>query len=290
MFRGSSEMAEHPVVVLVCATMQEAEPFFKAFGKPHPHRETYNEGWLLQSFRYKGWELMLNVCGIGGVNTGLHLGRSLTDTRCGIEPMIQFGIAGAYDPALPLAQDVYEVVEDCYADLGAHTPDGFQDLEQLGFVNFEYYDAWLPQNRAEPERIDLGNGSFRTVYPERGFTPFFNRIANPCPSPLSIPKVKAATVQAVSGDDASIRQVRAYAPDAVLESMEGAAFFQVGLCFSGRKFYQFRAISNHVEPRNPARWRIQPAIGCVGEFVVELLRQQPDWLNYHSKGYFADLP
>lgn len=266
MLRHKSYQGKKPELWLVCATLQEAEPLFKAFGGHEQCRNKFNEG-LSCTWRINDWNVYLCICGIGAVNTALHLGRKIADTRCDLEPMIQFGIAGAYDSDLPLAQDVYEVVEDAYADLGAHTPDGYRDLEQMGFVNFDY------------KNFDFSQDKF--VHTRYG-----NRLANPRPSPLSIPKVKGLTVQAVSGDEASIRRVRQYAPDAALESMEGAAFFQTGLCFEDKRFYQFRAVSNHVEPRDPSRWKIKPAIDRVGEFIVELIRQQPDWLNHNSEGYW----
>lgn len=266
MLRHNSRSENYPCVFLVCATLQEAEPLFKAFGGHDKCWNDFNEGYYC-SWHLNDWSILLNVCGIGAVNTALHLGRQIADTRLVEEPMIQFGIAGAYDLDLPLAQDVYEVVEDAYADLGAHTPDGFRDLEQMGFSNFEYRGYDFRQDEYVSKR-------------------YGNRLVNPRPSPLDIPKVKALTVQAVSGDEASIRRVRQYAPDATLESMEGAAFFQTGLCFSGKRFYQFRAVSNYVEPRDPSRWKIKPAIERVGEFIVELIRQQPNWLNHNSEGYW----
>ncbi len=226
---------------------------------------------------------MLGVCGIGAANTALHLSRMLMLTQYTPVPMIQLGIAGSYDPDLPLAQEVYEVIEDTYADLGAHTPDGFRDLQQLGFVNIEYANTRVTEKHSQPH-LQHSIESTTPLESDGTRIPFYNGFTNPHRSPLSVPKVKAATVQAVSGDEASIRRVRTYVPDAALESMEGAAFFQVGHCFAPAPFYQFRSISNRVEPRNPARWKIKPAIDRAGEFVVELIRQQPDWLQGNQTG------
>ena len=55
-----------------------------------------------------------------------------------------------------------------------------------------------------------------------------------------------------------------------VESMEGAAFFQACL-LSGTPFREFRVISNKIEPRNKASWKIKEAIEVMNKALIELI-------------------
>ena len=213
-----------------------------------------------------GCKVLLAVTGVGAVNTALHLNELRIRSGQLVQPTIQLGIAGSFDSETPLAKDVYEVIEDSYADFGAHTPAGFCDLQTLGFVNFAY-----SIERPEVWQIPENDREFWGTYRPPAPTVFYNTLANPHRLSLGLQQVSSLTVQAVSGDAASIARVRGHWPAAQLESMEGAAFFQVNSVYPSR-YHQLRTVSNHVEPRDPSRWRVKPAIALLGEFAVELVR------------------
>ena len=98
-------------------------------------------------------------------------------------------------------------------------------------------------------------------------------LVNTTPPPLTpltaLRQVTGITVNTVHGNERTIAAVRdRYAPD--VESMEGAAFMYASL-IAGVPFAQVRAVSNMVERRNRAAWKIDAAIRALGEFSVRLL-------------------
>ena len=81
--------------------------------------------------------------------------------------------------------------------------------------------------------------------------------------------VTGVTVNTVHGNERTIESVRARCqPD--VESMEGAAFMYSCLV-AGVPFAQVRAVSNKVERRNRAAWKIDQAIAALGTVAVALL-------------------
>jgi len=73
----------------------------------------------------------------------------------------------------------------------------------------------------------------------------------------------------VHGNERAIGEVRArHQPD--VESMEGAAFMYACLV-AGVPFAQVRAVSNVVERRNRAAWKLGEAISALGATAVQLL-------------------
>ncbi len=175
--------------------------------------------------------------GIGMVNTGLALGQFAA--RQSIDLAFNIGIAGAYPASLALTQ-VVQVVEDSFAEMGAESPEGFIDLETMGFAS-------LIATQGRPE--------------------YYNTFPAPARFRWEIPAVKGITVNKVSGTTEGIaRRQQIWQPE--VETMEGAAFFQACHAF-GWKGYQFRAISNRVEPRDRSKWQIGPAIKAVQDWMRE---------------------
>jgi len=79
------------------------------------------------------------------------------------------------------------------------------------------------------------------------------------------------TVTTVHGNDATIaRAVERYNPH--VESMEGAAFMYACLVH-GVPFAQVRAVSNIVERRNRAGWKMHEAVEALGATVLEIIDQ-----------------
>lgn len=152
---------------------------------------------------------------------------------------VNFGIAGSF-PGGPDLGEVVEVVVDAYPELGAESPEGWLDLEAMGFAHFEL--------------------DGRAVY---------NTVENPHPRTSSLRKCKGITVNTVSGIASTIdARIQGWQPE--VETMEGAAFFQACL-LAGVPFQAFRAISNRVEPRNRAAWRLKEAVDAAQEWVANWL-------------------
>ena len=85
----------------------------------------------------------------------------------------------------------------------------------------------------------------------------------------SLPQAEGINVNTVHGADASIAAVVSrFAPQ--VESMEGAAFMYACL-ISGVPFAQVRAVSNVVERRNRAAWKMPMAIEHLGVTAMRLL-------------------
>lgn len=186
---------------------------------------------------FNGGKLYLLTTGIGMVSTAYMLGKFLALRQ--IDLGINFGIAGSFDRELKPG-DVVEIVTDSFTELGAEDGERWLDLEDMGFPQFSSGDQT-----------------------------FYNTFTNPNPSPFPIPKCTAITVNRTHGDEHSIDQVKKYWP-AMLESMEGAAFFHA-MIRAQKPFYAFRAISNYVEKRNRNAWDIPLAVRQIQEWLIEKL-------------------
>lgn len=175
--------------------------------------------------------------GIGMVNTAIQLERAFAKQKPDF--VFQVGIGGSFNPKLPIGS-VVQVVQETYAELGAESPEGFLNLEALGFTNF------------------------RT-----GGRTYFNTLDNPTPPLVGLECATGITVNRVHGLSESITQIKDLW-NADIESMEGAAFFQV--CLEHEvPFAEIRAISNLVEPRNREAWDILGALENLSERLNEIL-------------------
>lgn len=218
-------------VLLVAATALETTYLRGQLGLAEPRVGA------VQSFDFQGIDGGLLHTGIGMVNTALQLGRHLESLR----PLlaVQFGIAGAF-PGGPALKEVVEVVEDCYAELGADSPEGFLPLAELGFPAFE-----------------------------RDGQAYYNALHQPQPAIPGLRACKAVTVNRVSGEANRIAELQQiWNPE--VETMEGAAFFQACL-MAGIPFRAFRAISNLVEPRNRAAWLVLEAVQAAQTHMMGFL-------------------
>jgi futalosine hydrolase len=126
------------------------------------------------------------------------------------------------------------------ADLGADSPAGFLDLDQLGFGT-GVLDA-------DPGLV----AAMTAALPHATAGPIL-------------------TVSTATGTADGARELRTRHPDAVAEAMEGfgvaTAATQVGLPFG-----ELRAISNPVGPRDRAAWRIGDALDGLSEAFASLAK------------------
>src|SRR5262249_55760237 len=134
-------------------------------------------------------------------------------------------------------------VSDRIADLGAEDGETFLSVEELKL---------LSEN--EP--------------------PFTSgQLVNPRPpvnAALSrLPTVTGISVNTVHGNERSIAAaVQRFGPN--VESMEGAAFVYACLVHH-LPFAQVRAVSNFVERRNRAAWRLEDAVAALGVTMIDIL-------------------
>ena len=118
-----------------------------------------------------------------------------------------------------------------YADLGADSPEGFRDMETLGF----------PVVDGQFNRLPLG------LFPAPKQAPFVTRTT--CTGRLE----DALEIERRTGG--------------AVESMEGAAVVHVALAY-GIPVGEVRGISNMVGNRDRAGWRIEHAARAAGEALV----------------------
>lgn len=179
------------------------------------------------------------VSGVGIAATSWQLGQLLALSKPHLA--INAGIAGAFDRSLRIG-DVVHVVTERFGDLGVEESDGrFTDLFEMGL-------------------IDTSNALFIN-----------GKLQNPSAAQTTfLPVVHGLTVNKVHGAAASIEAIRQKYPDAQVESMEGAAFFQACLS-AGIPFLAIRSISNVVEPRNREAWNLPLAIDNLNKVLIELL-------------------
>lgn len=175
------------------------------------------------------------VTGVGQLATTYHLGQALAAKK--YDWVINAGIAGSFRSDWPLGE-VVEVVSEQMGDLGIEEADGtFRDMFEIGFLakdEFPFHEGRL-HNPYLHTTLSRANGL--TINRVHGFAP-------------NIEAIKAK-----------------YNPD--IESMEGAAFFYV--CMQQRlKCTQLRSISNYVEPRNRAAWKIPLAIERLNEQLLAM--------------------
>lgn len=218
-------------LLLVCATAHEAA------GRSHS-----GEWHALSDHLFEGRGsqegCVLLITGIGMTLTALRLGQALAQVRPRMA--LNFGIAGAFDSGGISLEEVVQVREDSFAELGAMSPSGFMDLQQMGLEHFRL-----------------------------GGMPFYNTITNPTPALPGLRTVTGITVNTVSGDaNGILRRQQIWKPE--VESMEGAAFFQACL-LADVPFHAVRSISNRVEPRNRNAWRIPQALDALHRSLDSLI-------------------
>jgi futalosine hydrolase len=164
--------------------------------------------------------------------------------RTSYDLVLNAGVCGSFSPDLVPGAAAH-VVRDRVADLGAEDGDGFltvQDLGLLGPDDFPYRDGVLVNT--QPPAIE---------------------------ALASLPAVSGITVNRVHGEVHSIAEVSArFRPD--VESMEGAAFMYACLV-EGVPFAQVRTVSNVVERRNRASWKMREAVEELSNTVLRIVDQ-----------------
>lgn len=193
-------------------------------------------------FDLDGVEISFSVTGVGMVATAYHLTKLLASNRYDLA--IQAGIAGCFDRDIPLGE-VLMVQSDRFADLGAEDGYSFTDVFDLGLVQ-------------------ANDAPFKgKILPNPQNAVAFN---------MNLKEVTALTVNTVTGNDESTARLQDRF-GCTLESMEGAAFHYV--CLQEHiSFVQIRAVSNYVEKRNRANWKIEEAVNNLNNYLIDYLENR----------------
>ncbi len=223
-------------VLVVAATQAEISPFVSGLGRASvvgPRVTRYeNQG--------AGHDIDVLISGVGMVATAAWCSRVLSTAP--FDLALNLGVCGSFKPEI-FPGSVVHVVSDRLAELGAEDGDAFLTIQEMKL---------------------LGDDEF----------PFTTgRLVNASPPPLgklsSMRPVNSITVNTVHGNADSIaRTTERFAPD--VESMEGAAFMYACLV-QAVPFAQVRAVSNMVERRNRAAWKLDEAIANLGIVARQIL-------------------
>jgi futalosine hydrolase len=180
------------------------------------------------------------VTGVGMVATAAHCSRAFATSRYDLA--LNVGVCGSFDPTLAPGAVVH-VTTDRLAELGAEDDTHFVTIQELQLLG--------------EDEFPFEGGALRNRYPPSN------------PAIASLPAVSAITVNTVHGSEASIARVVArFRPQ--VESMEGAAFMYACL-IQQVPFAQVRAVSNIVERRNRAAWKITEAIDVLNATALTII-------------------
>jgi futalosine hydrolase len=173
------------------------------------------------------------VTGVGMVAAAARCADRLSRARYGFA--LNVGLCGSFDAALPPGT-VVQVVSDRLPELGAEDGDAFLPIESLDLPADHFVENTHPPRNAALERL---------------------------------PRVAGITVNTIHGNAASISAVVGRCSPQV-ESMEGAAFMYA--CrLAAIPYAQVRAVSNVVERRNRAGWKVNEAIDALAAAALRIL-------------------
>ncbi len=218
-------------ILLVTATDNEVQPFLDSY------QWMRDENTLLFHTRVGSLDVHHLTTGPGIMLTSFRLATLLAHHSFAL--CINAGFAGSYDRQIKLGE-VVQVIQEEVADLGAENDQQFIPLRKMSFFD----ENWRP----------FSDG----------------KLKHPNPKLLEgIKNVKGVTVNRVTGSEGTISLNKEHF-EAEVESMEGAAFFYATL-LNNIEFYQFRAISNRVQKRNPALWDMNAARNALCAFLEQFI-------------------
>ena len=221
-------------VLVVAATEAELSPFVAGL------RRVSAAGPRVTRYQGASHDVDVLITGVGMVATAAWCSRVLSAER--FDVALDLGVCGSFKPEI-FPGSVVHVVSDRLVELGAEDGDAFLTIQEMKL---------------------LGDDEF----------PFTGgRLINASPPVLgplsSMRAVNGITVNTVHGNDDSIARVtKRFSPE--VETMEGAAFMYA--CLIQRvPFAQVRAVSNMVERRNRAAWKLDEVIANLGAVACQML-------------------
>ena len=224
-------------ILIAAATVQEIAPLGLVVRHAHHERPSLALS-QLKNDRHRDVDVL--ITGVGMVAAAARTSSALARTRYDLA--LNLGLCGSFDPAIPVGSVVH-VVSDRMPELGAEDGDAFLTIEELGLF--------------EVDAAPFSNG--RLVHAALPANPALQ----------TLPAVHGITVNTVHGNERSIAEaVRRFAPQ--VESMEGAGFMYACLIHE-MPFAQVRAVSNAVEQRNRAAWKIDEAVANLCRAATDVL-------------------
>ncbi|PKV86413.1 futalosine hydrolase [Streptomyces sp. TLI_146] len=161
--------------------------------------------------------------------------------------VVSAGIGGGFRPVAPVGSLVV-ASRIVAADLGADTPEGYLDVEALGFGR----SAHLPPQGLGRAVADATGAAYGPVL----------------------------TVSTVTGTAARAAELAARHPGAAAEAMEGFGVAEAA-AQQGVPALEIRAVSNAVGPRDRSAWRIGDALGALTDAFGKLPPALESW-NGHD--------
>lgn len=224
-------------LLLVVATEPEIAPLLAAMTWKH------DAGSQLKSYAYNGHAVDVLITGVGMVATAAWTARTLATVN--YDAAINAGICGSFDHSIELGE-VVRVQTDFTPELGAEDNDQFIDVHELKLLGKDEF----------PYRNGVLHGSSAGVFAVLG----------------KLKSVSGITVNKVHGNEQTIAAItQRHNPQT--ESMEGAAFYYA-CAVAGVPAMQVRAVSNYVERRNRAAWKIGEAVQNLNAAVLNYLDQR----------------
>jgi futalosine hydrolase len=187
---------------------------------------------LREHFGGDGTRVAILRTGVGPVNAAHALTMFLARERP--NAIVLCGVGGAYPGSGLRVGEVACAETECYGDLGATSPDGFLDMQALGFPTVE-------------TPVPLYNVLPMQLFPVAQRVPF-------------------VTMSTCTGTDGAARAIEARTGGAV-ESMEGAAVAHVAH-LHGIPVGEVRGISNVVTNRDMRAWRLKEAAEAAQEALI----------------------
>ncbi|HAD04220.1 MAG: futalosine hydrolase [Desulfuromonadales bacterium GWD2_61_12] len=210
-------------------------------------------GFDLYLGRLGGTPVGLVHCGVGKANAAA----AATALFLAHHPALTLvcGCAGAYAGSGLRPGDIALASEELYGDEGVLTPDGFLDMEAIGFPLVQRgASRYFNRFPCDPSLLDHSRNLLQRFAGDQGR-------AFAC-GPF-------VTVSTCSGTTAAGLEL-ARRTSGICENMEGAAIAQV-CARQGTPFLELRGISNLVEDRNLARWELRAGAEIAQEALLALL-------------------
>ena len=219
-------------ITIVAATFAEIAPLQEYLNSEAVH--------LAEStFQVDSTQIDILITGIGIVHTMYSLMEYLHDHKPVL--WIQAGIGGAFDRSFEISETVIIESETLY---------GFGAQDKDGKILTPFELSWWKPNE----------------FPFEDELLFCKNI----PLDVSLRRASGMTTLHAHGNESQIVSISQHRHGQI-ESMEGFPFFFVSL-MKQIPFLSLRGISNYIEPRNKANWKIEEAIARLNESLIEILQ------------------
>ncbi len=109
-------------ILIVAATYHEVKPFLQHFQQVEVQR--------VYDFKTPDNEISVLITGVGMIATTFEMSQFLLKNKK-FDLVLNAGIAGAFQPKIMIG-DTVQIVEDCFSEMGAESPNGFIPIGELG--------------------------------------------------------------------------------------------------------------------------------------------------------------